>query len=179
VNGIDVDELNARPASTRAQLGLTDGDQVVGCVARLDPVKNHGALVDALALVRERHPKVALLLVGEGPEKARIEQRAADRNVRVVFCPGAVAWKANPYSSCDLYATSSSKEGLPLAPLEAMAFERAVVATDVPGHQDVVDETTGCWCHERTTRRWLTRSNRCSTTRNGAGGWGRRDAAAC
>lgn len=143
VNGIDVDELNARPASTRAQLGLTDGDQVVGCVARLDPVKNHGALVDALALVRERHPKVALLLVGEGPEKARIEQRAADRNVRVVFCPGAVAWKTNPYSSCDLYATSSSKEGLPLAPLEAMAFERAVVATDVPGHQDVVDETTG------------------------------------
>jgi glycosyltransferase involved in cell wall biosynthesis len=143
VNGIDVDELNARPASTRAQLALNDDDQVIGCVARFDPVKNHGALVDALAIVRERHPKVVLLLVGEGPEKARIEQRAAERKVRVVFTPGAIAWETNPYSSCDLYATSSSKEGLPLAPLEAMASERAVVATDVPGHQDVVDQTTG------------------------------------
>lgn len=138
VNGIDVDEFDARPVSARAELGLSADDQVVGCVARFDPVKNHRLLVDALALLAERHPNVVLLLAGEGPEQARIEQRAAERKVRVVFRPGAIAWKTNPYSSCDLYVASSSKEGLPLAPLEAMASQRAVVATDVPGHQDVV-----------------------------------------
>jgi len=144
VNGIDVDELDARPASHRSALGLYPEEQVVGYVARFDPVKKHEVLVDALAIVAKRHPKVALWLAGEGPEKARIEQRADRQKVRVVFSPGAIAWTTNAYSSCNLYVTSSSKEGLPLAPLEAMASELAVIATDVPGHRDVVDrETTG------------------------------------
>ena len=143
VNGIDVRELDARPKTERATLGLSDA-HVVGCVARFDRVKQHAVLVDAVALVRERHPKVVLLLTGEGPEEARIVQRAEEKKVRVVISPGATAWKTNPYSSCDLYVTTSSKEGLPLAPLEAMASERAVIATKVPGNEDVVDhETTG------------------------------------
>ena len=139
VNGIDVAELDARPRSGRADLGLRDDDQVIGCVARFDPVKRHAVLVEALAIVAERHPRVVLLLAGEGPERERIEQHAKLRNVHFRLSPAATAWKTNLYSACDLYAATSSKEGLPLAPLEAMASERAVVATDVPGHRDVVD----------------------------------------
>jgi glycosyltransferase involved in cell wall biosynthesis len=139
VNGIDVDELDARPATTRIELDLHAGDEVVGCVARFDPVKHHELLVEALALVAERHPRAVLLLAGEGPERSRIEARADELKVRVVVRPAAVAWKTNVYASCDLYAAASSKEGLPLAPLEAMASGLAVVATDVPGHADVVE----------------------------------------
>jgi len=143
VNGIDVGELDARPASERARLGLKIDDQVVGCVARFDPIKKHEVLVDALAIVAKRRPNVVLLLAGEGPEKARIERRSAELKVRVVVPDGEIAWTTNLYSSCDLYVTASSKEGLPLAPLEAMASERAVIATDVPGHRDVVAHDTG------------------------------------
>ena len=143
VNGIDVGELDARPASERASLGLKTDDQVVGCVARFDPIKKHEVLVDALAIVAKRRPNVVLLLAGEGPEKARIERRSAELKVRVVVPDGEIAWTTNLYSSCDLYVTASSKEGLPLAPLEAMASERAVIATDVPGHRDVVARDTG------------------------------------
>jgi len=92
-----------------------------------------------VARVAQRHPNVALLLAGEGPEKDRL---AGHANVRVV--PGALGWTTNLYASCDLYVSASAKEGLPLAPLEAMASGLAVVATNVPGHQDVVDDgTTG------------------------------------
>ncbi len=133
----------ARPASERARLGLKTDDQVVGCVARFDPIKKHEVLVDALAIVAKRRPNVVLLLAGEGPEKARIERRSAELKVRVVVPDGEIAWTTNLYSSCDLYVTASSKEGLPLAPLEAMASERAVIATDVPGHRDVVARDTG------------------------------------
>jgi glycosyltransferase involved in cell wall biosynthesis len=139
VNGIDVDELDARPAGRRFELGLHDGDQVVGCVARFDPVKHHETLMEAMALVAERNPRVVLLLVGEGPERSRIEARADQLKLRVVVRPAAVAWRTNVYACCDLYAAASSKEGLPLAPLEAMASGLAVVATDVAGHADVVD----------------------------------------
>ena len=143
VNGIDVDELDARPASKREELGLYADDRVLGCVARFDPVKRHDVLVNVLALVAKQRPKSVLLLVGEGPEKARIDRLAVELGVRVVS-PGAIGWEASVYSSFDLYVTASSKEGLPLAPLEAMASGLAVVATDVPGHRDVVEhETTG------------------------------------
>jgi glycosyltransferase involved in cell wall biosynthesis len=143
VNGIDVEELDARPPHERAALALKPDDQVLGCVARFDPVKRHATLVRALALVATRHPKAVLLLVGEGPEKERIDRLAAELDVRVVT-PGAIGWETNPYSSCDLYVSASSKEGLPLAPLEAMASGLAVVATDVPGNRDVVGrDTTG------------------------------------
>jgi glycosyltransferase involved in cell wall biosynthesis len=142
VNGVDVAELDARPALERAALALKADDQVLGCVARFDRVKQHEALVRALALVAKHHPKAVLLLVGEGPEKERIDRLAVELDVRVVS-PGAIGWEANAYSSCDLYVSASAKEGLPLAPLEAMASGLAVVATDVPGHRDVVDRETG------------------------------------
>lgn len=143
VNGIDVDELDARPVSKRERLGLSADDDVLGCVARFDPVKRHDVLVNTLALVAKRRPRAVLLLIGEGPEKARIDRLARELHCRVVS-PGAIGWETNVYSSCDLYVTASSKEGLPLAPLEAMASGLAVVATDVPGHRDVVVHgTTG------------------------------------
>jgi glycosyltransferase involved in cell wall biosynthesis len=139
VNGIDVDELQRRKVTNKEDLGLSPDSQVVGCVARFDPVKNHELLLRALAIVRERHPKVVLLLAGEGPEKARITRLAAELNVRILPSDAATAWSTNLYRSCDVYVSASSKEGLPLAPLEAMASERAVVATDVPGHHDVIE----------------------------------------
>jgi glycosyltransferase involved in cell wall biosynthesis len=143
LNGIDVDELDARPASRRADLGLSADDEVVACVARFDPIKRHEALVRTLAIVAKRHPRAALFLAGDGPEKLRIERLAHDLKVRVVS-PGVIGQEKNPYSSCDLYVTVSSKEGLPLAPLEAMASGLAVIATNVPGHRDVVEDgTTG------------------------------------
>jgi glycosyltransferase involved in cell wall biosynthesis len=138
VNGIDVDELASRPAY---RLGLSADEQVIGCVARFDPVKKHDVLVRALELVTKQHPKAVLLLVGEGPTRNEITQLARDLKVHVVS-PGAIGAEANAYSSCSLYVTASSKEGLPLAPLEAMASGLAVVATDVPGHQEVVEHNT-------------------------------------
>ena len=138
-NGIDVHELAARSRTERADLGLREDEQVLGCVARFDPVKRHQVLVSALARVARRHPKVVLLLVGDGPEKARIEHRADELKVQHRVISGVIGWETNPYPSCDLYVTASAKEGLPLAPLEAMASGLAVVATNVPGHREVVD----------------------------------------
>ena len=143
VNGIDVDELAARPQTRKSSLGLDEDERVLGCVARFDPIKRHDLLVAAFAQVARAHPKVALLLVGDGPEKARIERLVDRSESRVLFADAARGWQTNLYTSCDLYVTASAKEGLPLAPLEAMASELAVVATDVPGHRDVVSDETG------------------------------------
>ena len=140
VNGIDVVELATR-APWRPVVARAEDAQVLGCVARFDPVKRHEVLVRAFRRIAPRRPCVSLLLVGDGPEKERMSRLAAELNIPPgrVLVPGAIGWETNPYPSMDLYVTAAAKEGLPLAPLEAMASRLAVIATDAPGHRDVVD----------------------------------------
>jgi len=147
-NGVDVEaqDLALVGAPVRREaLGLTADALVVGSVARFDPVKNLGALVGALARLAPREPRLTLLLIGDGADKARLQALAARARLgpRVVFA-GWLEDSARACPTMDLYAAPSLKEGLPLALLEAMAAGLAVVATDVPGHRDVVrDGETG------------------------------------
>jgi glycosyltransferase involved in cell wall biosynthesis len=142
VNGIDVEEVDreTRLSTVRREtLGLTSEDFVLGCVSRWDPVKRFEVLVRAVGDLARRMPRLALLLVGGGGEEGRIRRLVAETGIqdRVIFT-GFLGNPMRVYGILDLYVATSLKEGLPLAPLEAMAAGLAVVATDVPGHRDVI-----------------------------------------
>ena len=142
VNGIDAEELDTLSPWGRSSLLTFEREDVtvLGCVARFDPVKRHEVLLRALSRIAPRHPRVRLLLVGGGPEEHRIKRLAVALPIppgSIVF-PGALGWRTNPYAAMDIYVTASAKEGLPLAPLEAMASRLPVIASDVPGHREVV-----------------------------------------
>lgn len=142
VNGIDLLELDAHLADAdvdRRRLGLVDGAQVVGSVTRFDPVKRVDVLVRSLTILAPRLPRLALVLVGGGRDERRLRRLAADARLgdRVIFT-GSLDDPARTYRVFDLYVATSRKEGLPLSLLEAMGARLAVVATDVPGHRDVV-----------------------------------------
>jgi glycosyltransferase involved in cell wall biosynthesis len=142
VNGIDLDEMDRAIASSRVRretLGLTPNHFVIGCVSRWDPVKRFEILLQAVRRLASRLPRLALLLVGGGGEEARIRRLVSETGLqdRVIFT-GFLGNPTQVYGILDLYVATSLKEGLPLAPLEAMAASLAIVATDVPGHRDVV-----------------------------------------
>ena len=142
VNGVDVEEnerLLLESPMRRESLGLTAADLVIGCVSRFDPVKRIELLVDALRRLKDRFPRLVLVLVGGGGELERIRRLVAERGLsdRVIFT-GFVENPVRVQAALDLYVAASRKEGLPLAVLDAMAAGLAVVATDVPGHRDVV-----------------------------------------
>ena len=142
VNGIDVEELERtmRQSSIRREtLGLDPDHFVLGCVSRWDPVKRFQILLEAIRRLASRAPRLALLLVGGGGEEAGIRRIVADTGIgdRVIFT-GFLGSPARVYGILDLYVATSLKEGLPLAPLEAMCAGVPVVATNVPGHRDVV-----------------------------------------
>ncbi len=146
VNGVDLDaqdRIVAAASIPRERFGLGGDLFVLGTVARFDPVKRLDTLVGALRALER--PRVSLLLVGGGPETDRLQRlvAAAHLNGRVIFA-GWLDDSARVYAAIDLYVAASAKEGLPLALLEAMGAGLAVVATDVPGHRDVVrDGETG------------------------------------
>ncbi|WP_428986238.1 glycosyltransferase [Streptomyces pyxinae] len=92
-NGIEPARFAHDPAArraVRARLGLPPGAYVIGGVGRLVPGKRFDALVRAFAAVAAERPGIRLLLIGDGPERARLERLAAERGVadRVVWTGG-------------------------------------------------------------------------------------------
>jgi glycosyltransferase involved in cell wall biosynthesis len=146
-NGITVGPRvgDADRAATRASLGLPQDELMVGSVARLDPVKNLGALIQAHALVLSAIPTARLVLVGTGPEQGSLEAEARALGIgdRVLFA-GYRADAQRIMSAFDLYVNCSTYEGVSLTILEAMAAELPVIATRVGGNPEVVvDGDTG------------------------------------
>jgi glycosyltransferase involved in cell wall biosynthesis len=143
-NGIPVErylEPAAPPEQVRAQLGVPAGAPLVICVARLHPRKGHEHLLAALAELRRDHPEARLLLVGTGPDEAKLRAQAAELQIadRVIFA-GQREDVADLIHASDVACLASRREGFPRAPLEAMSAARPVVATDVVGTREAVED---------------------------------------
>ena len=118
---------------------------VVGIVARLSLVKDHATLLRALAELVPAIPNVHGVLVGDGPERDRIQALAGELGIegRVHFA-GERPQIPNLHGLFDVSVLCSTTEAFPNSVLEAMAVARPVVATDVGGTPDAVREgTTG------------------------------------
>jgi phosphatidylinositol alpha-1,6-mannosyltransferase len=151
-----VDATTFRPGAggdaLRAEFGLA-GRPVVVCVSRLVPRKGQDVLIRALPSVRARVPGAALLIVGDGPYRPRLEALARDLAVTadVVFT-GPVPADRLPacYAAGDVFAMPCRTrrrgldvEGLGIVFLEASATGLPVLAGDSGGAPDAVlpDET--------------------------------------
>jgi len=132
-NGVDTAAF--APAPARAPDGLTPRVVYVG---RLSPEKNLPTLVDAAA--RLRRP-IRLVLVGGGPEEARLRAQAQAAGVDADF-RGVVDQTVLPsvYREADAFVLASFTEGHPKALLEAMSAGLACVASSCDGNRSLIDE---------------------------------------
>ncbi|MEO6777751.1 MAG: glycosyltransferase [Kofleriaceae bacterium] len=140
-NGIRLERYAPDPAArvaARTELRLGDAC-VVGTVGRIDDNKNQVMLVRALASRLGR--EVRLVIIGEGPARATVEAEVARlRDPGSVVLTGRRMDVPALVHAFDVFALSSTTEGLPLVVPEAMAAGLPIVATAVGGLPDVVDE---------------------------------------
>ena len=131
-NGIDVDSYSARDGNPalRAELGIPSDAVVVGAVGHLRPEKNLPRLIDACAQV---DAPLHLLILGDGPERGRIESAAAAHGefAQRVHLVGHHSDPRGHYAAMDVFASSSDTEQMPISLLEAMSSSLAVASTDV------------------------------------------------
>ena len=115
------------------------GRQLVA-VGRLVPQKGFDVLLDAFARVAPAHPDWSLLVLGDGPERPRLEAQAARLGLSGrVAMPGQVADPLPLLAGSDLFVMSSRYEGLPMALLEALACGLPAVSFDCPtGPREVI-----------------------------------------
>jgi glycosyltransferase involved in cell wall biosynthesis len=142
-NGIDPGPLSTpqHREAARRQLGLSPEARVIGTVARLDPVKNLTFLVDAFAEIAADDDLLNLVIVGEGPERHRLARLVEERGLVSRVC--LAGHRESPREllpAFDIYANTSSTEGVSVTILEAMAAGLPVVATAVGGTPEVVIE---------------------------------------
>jgi glycosyltransferase involved in cell wall biosynthesis len=138
-DGIKIERFEHPPNATPDLSGATR--PIVMTVARLDRQKGQTFLLQAAALV----PEATFVLVGDGPDRAMLEQQARQLNVadRVIFL-GTRQDLPELLASCDLFVLPSLYEGLPLAVMDAMAAGKPVIGTTVTGTEQIIkDHETG------------------------------------
>jgi glycosyltransferase involved in cell wall biosynthesis len=142
-NGIDADAFVPRRSrsSVLAEIALEEGDRIIGLAGRMTPQKGHEFLLDAVARLRPRFPRLRCVLAGDGPLRSELETRASALGIadRCRFI-GARADVADVLSVVEIVTLPSRSEGLPFALLEAMVLGKPVVASTVGGNPEVVEE---------------------------------------
>jgi glycosyltransferase involved in cell wall biosynthesis len=128
----------------RALLGADEDDFVIGCAARLSEEKDHAGLLRAFADLAAVEPRAMLACAGDGPLAESLRARTAATGLadRVRWL-GTVEDMPTFYASLDVCVLNSTREGLPLSLLEAMAFGIPVVATDVGGVGELLQGSAG------------------------------------
>jgi glycosyltransferase involved in cell wall biosynthesis len=126
-------------ARKRHELGADEDTALICSVARLDPSKGHRFLLEAAALLKERHPTARYLLAGAGREQERLAAQARRLGIDgIVTFLGVRDDVPELLAASDLFVLPSSNEGLSQAMLEAMALGVPVVATRVGGATELV-----------------------------------------
>jgi glycosyltransferase involved in cell wall biosynthesis len=138
VNGLSPVEKLPR-AQARAALGLDPDELVIGAIGNLYPYKGHDLLVQALAELHPRYPRLAAVVIGEGQCRGALEAQARaahlEGRLRLV---GRRPRAAELLAAFDLYVQPSRSEGLGLGLLEAMAAGVPAVAFAVGGIPELV-----------------------------------------
>ena len=142
-NGVDLQRYDHQePCCTLPEeYGMEPGSKLVGVVARLEPEKGHPTLFEAWPAVLRAVPDAYLLVIGEGSRREALEMLARDLRIahRVVFTgrrddvPAVTA-------ALDVAVLPSYREAQGLTILEAMALSRPVVASNVGGIPEMIED---------------------------------------
>jgi 1,2-diacylglycerol 3-alpha-glucosyltransferase len=153
-SGIDVSKYAVqRVPQHRGALHIPQDALVYCSVGRLAFEKNLPLLVDAFAQVSARVPNAWLLLVGDGPARARVEELASEAGIghRIVFTGNVDHERlGQTLAAADVFVSASVTETQGLAALEAMAAGMPAVTLRAPGFEDMVSDRVDGFLAERT-----------------------------
>jgi glycosyltransferase involved in cell wall biosynthesis len=145
-NGIDLQRFETvSQEAARSRLGIGADERIVLYVGRLDSVKGLPYLVEAINLVKQREPRAHLVLVGDGPEREKLELLVDSLGVsKYVRFVGRVEPEGVPVylAAGDVFVLPSVREGFGIVILEAMAAELPIVATNVGGIPSIIENET-------------------------------------
>jgi glycosyltransferase involved in cell wall biosynthesis len=138
--------------SLKREMGIKEGTFIYGFLGRLLEGKGADLMIESFNEIQKGKPEVLLLIVGDGPERGRLEEQVKKYEIgdKVIFA----GFQRRPYDYMNLFdcfILPSVSEGLPIAVLEAMAMKKTVISTPVAGLKDLMkDGYNGIVLNKRT-----------------------------
>ena len=127
----------------KARFGIKESDIVLGFLARLDPVKGLHFLIEALVLIKKVYPEIKLIIIGDGKDRYKNELKEMARrfNLEISVIFTGFQTDVRPFlSMLDLSILPTAEfEGSSRSILEAMASGVPVLATDIGGNAELVE----------------------------------------
>lgn len=138
-NSLDTDKFRPRPEVERPE--ALKGRIVIGCIALLRPEKDHATLVSAFAKLQESRPDTRLLIVGSGPTEAALRAQAGSLGIsEACWFEPATDHVAEWLNRLDIFVLPSRSEAFSNSLMEAMAAARCVIASNVGGNGELVQD---------------------------------------
>ncbi len=144
-NGVEFPDIYVENEEKRKELGIGQGDILVGTVGRLDPVKNFDIFIRSAKEILDEFPMVKFLLIGDGPIREDLRLLVSELGLsKNIILSGERNDVAELLKVMDIFVLPSKSEGLSNTILEAMSAGLPVIATNVGGNPElVIDGTTG------------------------------------
>ncbi len=144
-SGISLEDARAAaPFGVRSRLGLPADAQIAANVAALVGHKDHDTLLRAADALRTTHPQLHWVVAGEGPRRRDIERLRQELGLSsCVHLVGHISDPVGLIAEADVYAMSSSQEGLGTSVLDAMARGIPVASTAAGGLPDLLSDGAG------------------------------------
>lgn len=146
-NGVDPNLWGSPEESTlRSELGIDRDTFILFCASRFAHDKGHDFLVKSLAEIKRiTDRKFKCILAGDGPLLEEIKQLVVQMELQedVIFL-GFQKDMKRLYMGSDLYVNSAQHEALSFAIIEALAAGLPVIAADIGGNRDIINDSTNC-----------------------------------
>jgi glycosyltransferase involved in cell wall biosynthesis len=129
---VDVEKIKNTPATFDLHQKYPQFEKIILMVSRLSREKNIALALEALAEVLKTRPKVGLIIVGDGPERAKLELQTTDYRLRTnVIFEGWQSDTISYYKTADVFLNTSFYEGYGMSIIEAIYAGAYVISTDV------------------------------------------------
>ncbi len=148
-NAIDIERfrnVDYDRGKIRLELGVAEDAYLVGSVGRLTRQKGYDILLEAATIASKIISPLKIVIIGDGEDSSILRQKVVDWHIenRVTFT-GLRSDVDNVLRAFDLFVCSSRWEGLSTVLMEAMAAGIPIVATDIPGNRELLQEGKSAW----------------------------------
>ncbi|ETI69673.1 glycosyltransferase family 4 protein [Neobacillus vireti] len=151
-NSIDSERVSPteRPKEElKRELGLPENSFVISTLSRIDVQKGLEYFIEAAKMLNQKYDQLVFLIPGEGSQEYSQSLRSIAEGVENIRFIGHVSKVNELFKVIDIFAMTSLWEGAPLTLLEAMAYGKAVVVTDVGNTAEVIQDNVNGFLVEK------------------------------
>lgn len=138
-NGVELPNKTYNIDELKAKYNIPKNHTIITLVGRLDPVKGQEHLLKITEILKEKADNFTVLLAGDGKNRKILEDYVNEKDLPVIFL-GHISAIDEIYSLSDIVVNTSNSEALSFAALEAFSHKKPVVAFDIDGISEVIND---------------------------------------